>query len=321
MQKNKLLKIVGLVVLGLFLVQVPFTFPEYYADIMLVLLGNVILVTSFRLINTTGAFNLAQMGLMGLGGYTCAIFVIDLGLSYWLAMPLAGLVTGVWGLLISYPLSKTKGFAFIIASAAAGESMRLAWRRMDFPFRGMSGITNIPAPDSILGIDFGNTIGFYLLTLVMCVLCLWIMRRVEQSRIGGTFKAIASDPDLSRSVGINSFRYRMLAYSIGAFFAGIWGSLYSARYGLVHHLMFRFERTLDLIVWVTFGGLTTFAGPIMGLTVLTWVVELLRKYEHWRPFFYGVVLILTLIFLRGGLETIPTRWRNLRAARLEARRE
>ena len=134
-----------------------------------------------------------------------------------------------------------------------------------------------------------------------------IMYRVEHSRIGNAFKAIASDEDLSRSVGMNILGYKRLAFVIGSFFSGIAGVLFAHYYRFVDPASFGMVNTMYLLVWSVVGGVNTFAGPIIGVAVLTAVYELLRPLAEWIPLFYGGILILTLLFLPGGLESIPKR--------------
>lgn len=307
MLRNNLLLRTVLPLLVITAVIIPFFVGEYYVDLMLTFLINLIIVVSFRLIYTTGGFNLAHIPLMGLGAYTSAILTKIVGWPFWLALPLAGLASALVGLMFSYPLSRTKGFAFFIASFALGEAMRLTWIKLRFPFGGHDGIHLLPTPESFLGIDFSRAIPYYFLVLVVVALCLLIMYQVEHSRIGDTFKAIRSKESLSKSVGINTTRYKMLAFAIGSFFAGIAGVLPTHYFRSVHPPSFSFVVTLYLIVWVIFGGLKTFAGPMLGLAALAVAQELLRPLYEWLPMFYGVILILTFIFLPKGLESIPKR--------------
>src|SRR4030042_700774 len=133
MQKNGL-RVAGLGILLALLVSVPFFAGTYYIHIMTLLLINIILVSSFRLVTTTGGWNLSHVPLMGLGGYTSAILAKSFGMPFWVTLPLAGLGVAAAGLVFSLPLRRIKGFAFFIASFAAGEALRLTWTRLIVPF-------------------------------------------------------------------------------------------------------------------------------------------------------------------------------------------
>jgi len=120
---------VGLVILAVILGGLPFVVTKYQVDILITLLINVILVVSFRLITTTGRWSLAHIPMMGAGAYATALMTGTLGIPFWVSLPLSGLVAALVALVMSYPLARTKGFAFFIASFAAGEALRLCWTR------------------------------------------------------------------------------------------------------------------------------------------------------------------------------------------------
>jgi branched-chain amino acid transport system permease protein len=320
MRRDKLLKIIGLALLALVVVIIPFFVSEYYVYVLITLLIYIIVVVSFRLITTVGCWSLAHIPIMGVGGYTVAIIATRLGWSFGANLLLGGFAALLVGLILSIPLARVKGFAFFIASFAFGEAMRLAWTRIKNPFGGHFGIGEIPSAGTIslfgLGtLDFACPIPFYFLALVVCALCLMIMYRFEHSRIGDTFKAIASDEDLSKSVGMNILGYKRLAFVIGSFFSGIAGVLFAYYYRFVDPASFGMVNTMYLLVWSVVGGVTTFAGPIIGVAVLTGVYELLRPLAEWIPLFYGIILILTLRFLSGGLESISERIKKWRIQR------
>ena len=134
MLKNSASKPIGLLVLLLFFVVLPFILGEYHRDVMITLFINFLLVSSFRLITMTGGWSLAHIPLMGLGAYTTAILTRYYGWPFYLTLPLGGIAAGLISLVMSYPLSRVRGFAFFIASFAAGEAMRLSWTRMGYPF-------------------------------------------------------------------------------------------------------------------------------------------------------------------------------------------
>ncbi len=302
----------GLVALIAFSCVLPFLLGEYRLTIAILLLINVIMVVSFRLITTTGGFNLAHLPLMGAGAYFSTIMVMNFGWPFWATVPLAGLVAALVALIFSYPLVRMKGFAFFIGSYAAGEAMRLGWVKLRYPFGGPGGITGIPRPSSwsfpgLPTIDFLQSIPYYFLVLVVMLVSLFIMYRIDRSRIGDTFKATYSQDLLAKSVGISLTRYKTLAYVIGSFFAGIAGALMAHYTGAIDPYLFGLTPTVNLLIWVVVGGTHTFAGPIIGVGVLTGIDEALRAVEVWRPLAYGFILIAVLLFIPDGLEGLPAR--------------
>lgn len=304
----------GLIALIAFSSVLPFLLREYHLSIVTLLLINIIIVVSFRLITTIGGFNLAHLPLMGAGAYFSTIMMKDFGLPFLLTMPLAGLVAALVGFGFSYPLVRMKGFAFFIGSYAIGEAMRLGWVKIRNPFGGPGGIINVPRPSSwsfpgLPTIDFHNSIPYYFLVLVVMLVCLFIMHRIDRSRIGDTFKAIYSQELLAKCVGINIARYKALNYVIGASFAGVAGALLAHYLGAVDPSLFSLAPTVYLLIWVVIGGTHTFAGPIIGVTIFTGIDEALRPFAEWRPLVYGFVLIFVLLFLPEGFESLPARIR------------
>ncbi|MCF8069413.1 MAG: branched-chain amino acid ABC transporter permease [Desulfobacterales bacterium] len=292
----------GWVVLAIIAIGAPYTLSEYKVDVLTMLLVNIILVASFRLITTTGGWSLAHIPMMGAGAYATALLTNSLGLPFLISLPLSSLAAGLVGLIISYPLSRTKGFSFFVASFAAGEAIRLCWIRFKFPFGGHRGLSNIQPPRFIPSIDFSDAIPYYFLTLVVTIISLMILYRVDKSRIGKTFKSIESQEDLANSLGIYVTKYKMLAFAIGSCFAGTAGVMLAHRLWAIEPHQFGFMSTLYLLVWVVFGGTHTFSGPIIGVVVMTVLGEILRPLAEWIPMVYGSIIILTLIFLPEGLE-------------------
>ena len=292
-------------------ISAPFTLTNYKVDILTNLLINIVLVSSFRIITMTGGWSLAHIPMMGCGAYATALLTGALGVPFWISLPLSGLAAGVVGALIGFPLARTKGFAFFVASFAAGEAIRLSWMRFKVPFGGHKGLT-LPPPDLFAGVswlDFTTAKPYYFLTLILTLVCLAIMHRLDHSRIGNTWRSIESHENLTRSVGINCTKYKVLGFAIGSFFAGVAGVLLAHRLWAIEPYQFGFTTTLYLLVWVVFGGSHTFYGPIVGVIALTLLGELLRPLAEWVPMVYGAIIILTLIFLPSGLESLLARIR------------
>ena len=150
---------------------------------------------------------------------------------------IGGLASAVIGLAVVFPLLRTKGFGFFIGSFALGEFIRLIWVKFHFPFggpRGMIGIDTIELGD----IDFYSATPYYYVCLIFTMICLYVLYRIDQSRMGKVLKAIYADEDLAKSIGVNVSRYRAMSFSISAFFAGIGGVLLAHRLGAVDPKLF-----------------------------------------------------------------------------------
>lgn len=297
----------------------PFLADTYTIEVFILFLINLILVTSYRILTTTGDWSLSHVVLMGAGAYTTALLTKWWDLPIYLTVPLSAAVAAVVGLIVITPLLRTKGFGFFIASFALGELIRLCWIKFRDPFGGPRGMIGIPNGE-IGSIDFFEAIPYYFLVLAVTVLSILFMYRLDISRIGKTFKAIYTDEGLAESLGIDAQRYRTLAFVTGTFFAGIAGSLLAHRLGAVDPKNFDINTMVYLIIWVVVGGTTTFWGPLIGLSAMTLVFEWTRPLLEWRPLLFGGILIFFLIFLPGGLDGLFVKLRE-RLARRDGRRQ
>lgn len=305
----------GLLALLAAMAVLPFMVRPYQLDFLIFLLVNVILVVSYRLVTITGEWSLVHVVMMGVGAYTSALAAKLLGIPFWLALPAAGLVSALVAFVLSFPLFRMKGFYFLIGSFAAGEAIRLTWNKFRVPFGGPKGIKLIPAPEVALPgmepLSLGGPLSYYVLTAVVMIACLWIMYRIEKSRIGLTLHAIHRKDVLAEAVGVDTWRYRTLAFVAASFFAGLAGSLLAHYIGTINPDRFGIEIMLYVLVWTIVGGTASMAGPIIGLVVLSALDEAFRAFNELRPAIYGAILIATMLFLPAGLESLPARLRSL----------
>ena len=285
------------------LIVAPFMLREYHLELLILFCINAILISSYRVATTTGDWTLSHVIFMGCGAYSTGIFTKLLGWPFWLTLPMSGVATAALGVMVAFPLLRTKGFGFFIASFAIGEFIRHVWIKFHNPFGGPRGMIGIPTVE-IGDIDFYDSINFYFLTLAIAVICLAILYRLDKSRIGKAWKVIYLDEDLAESIGINVFAFRARAFVTATFFAGIAGALLAHRMGAIDPHNFDIETMVYLIIWIVVGGNATFWGPLAGLAVMTLIFEWARPLHELRPLLFGAILILFLTILPGGLERI-----------------
>ena len=306
----------GLILLAVALIVLPHLVSLSQKEVLVLLVINVLLVSSYRLLTLTGEWSLAHAVIMGVGAYGSALVSKELGWPVPLAMLVGASIAALLAFLLSFPLFRMKGFYFLIGSFAAGEIIRLIWKwsELTFLFGGPKGIKLIPPFPDFLSIDFYEPVNYYYLCLVVVAISLVILYRIERSRIGLTFHAIHWQDKLAQSVGVDTFRYRMLAFVLASFFAGLAGALYAHYIGTVGPNRFEVEHMVYVLIWAIVGGTATFYGPILGVLVLTVLNEVVLRglgADEWRPMFYGAILIASVLFLPKGLESLVPAARRL----------
>ncbi|MDH3221082.1 MAG: branched-chain amino acid ABC transporter permease [Gammaproteobacteria bacterium] len=306
---GKLKKILGGLALLAVLLVLPHLLEFHHQDLLIFLTINVLVVSSYRLVTLTGEWSLIHAVMMGVGGYTATLLFKNLELGMWFTLPLAGVVAAMVAGLLCFPLFRMTQFYFLIGSFAAGEAIRLCWIEFVNPFGGTGGLSGVEPP-LIGGIDFLEPVPYFYLTLAVVGLCLLILYRIEKSRIGLTLHSVHWKAPLAESVGVDTWRYRALAFIIGSFFVGIAGGLKVHYLGTITPNQFGVGFMVFILIWVIVGGYNRFYGPIIGVVVLTLFDESIRSFDEVRPAIYGAVLILSILFLPMGLESLPARMRQ-----------
>lgn len=291
---------VGIIGLSFF----PFFAGAYLVEVVMMYFIYIILAQSYRLIVTIHDWQLYHIVLYGVGAYASGMLAKNLGVPVFMAIPLGGVMAALIGVLITLPLLRTKGWGFYIATYGLAELIRLSWLKFRNPFGGSTGIINIPWPPAIGGIDFSEGIPYYYFCLFIMLLIMYMLYRIENSQIGDSFKAISMDPELAASTGIDIPRHRLLACAIGGFFAGIAGGLLVHRLGAVDPKLFNIVTMMYLLIWVVVGGTKSFWGPVIGVSVMHTLFELSRPLIEVRPAFFGLSMILVLIFIPGGISSL-----------------
>lgn len=291
-------------------------------EILVFLTINILLVSSYRLLTLTGEWSLGHVVIMGVGAYASALFTKEMGIYVPVSIALGGITAALLAVALSFPLFRMKGFYFLIGSFAAGEIIRLLWKRFRDPFGGPKGIKGIdPMPDFSIGIydfDFFEPVSYYYLSGAVVAVCLWILWRIERSPVGLTFHAVHWQDKLAEASGVNLRAYRTLAFAIASGFAGISGALLAHYVGTINPNSFDIEVMVFVLTWAIVGGTGTFYGPILGCVVLTILNEIVLRelgFEQMRPLIYGAIMILSILFMPKGLESVVQKIISRRHAR------
>jgi branched-chain amino acid transport system permease protein len=286
----------------------------YLVHVGIVIIFNVMLATSLWLIWSLGLVSFAHAGFMGVGAYTSALLLHWLGWPMWIGLWVGALLTGLLAAVISIPLMRTKAVYFFMASWAVGEVIKRVFAYFKDTFGGWDGVFDIKAPVLDLGflhIDFSNRVAYYYLALLFGVATVWIIHRLNASRTGMNYWAIHDNEMLAQHIGIDVFRQKVICFTIACTMVGVTGALYAHYQTYISPHSFDIWTSEFALVHVIVGGLTTVGGPVAGAISLTIVDEALRATGYFRTVFFGVVLIVSVLLVPGGLETVPRRLRNL----------
>lgn len=290
------------------LLAVLFVIP-FFADMGL--LQVLVLVAIYAMLGTglsvmiglAGLFCLGYIGFYAIGAYTTALLATHFGMSYWIILPISGIMAAVFGLIIGYPALRLRGDYIAVVTLGFGEVIRLVALNWMGLTNGPIGIMNIPRPViPIINYDFGyNLNAYYYLIVVMTLLTLFAVIRVANSRVGQAWKAIREDELAAGAMGVNVARFKLLAFTIGAAIAGLAGSFFAVRMAFVSPESFIFLESILLVAIVIIGGSGSFAGVILGAVIFIAVPEFLRDLASWRMLAFGALIPVMVIFRPQGL--------------------
>ena len=290
------------------LVALPHALSVYWQSVLVLFTINAVSLMGYRLITTMGGWSFAHISTAGLGAYTTAVLTtLETPWSFWATFFLGALIAGVFAMIIAYPVLRTRHYYFFLSTFAAGEALRQCYVQFSGITGGTYGISFIPRPEPILGMDFGNSVGFYYLVLALAVVVGLLLYRFDLSRLGHTIKAVAANEELSESIGVNTWALRTLPFVIGSVVAGFSGVLYANFNGSINPLDFSAVLMFKLVAAAIVGGVTTFWGPLVGLLYLTVLEEAFRDFTQWIPLLWGVSVLGVILLAEGGLEMVIIR--------------
>jgi branched-chain amino acid transport system permease protein len=249
--------------------------------------------------------------------------LVHFTLSFWIALPAAALVSAFFGILFGAPTLRLRGDYLAIVTLGFGEIVPIVARNMDSITNGAAGLNGVQAP-KLFGFSFGiNAEPYYYVGVGLCAFLIFVSTRLRASRIGRAWVAIREDETAASAMGINLVRYKLLAFAIGAGFAGMTGVYYVAKLQTATPDMFNFNVSSMLLVMVVLGGMGSVWGVVLGAVLLqlmqTWLLPQVTGWAHalgdltgiaflqqvdfvqWTQLFFGIILIAMMLYRRGGL--------------------
>ena len=263
---------------------------DSYLQLNLTLVGiNIILAISLNLITGfTGQFTLGHAAFMAIGAYTSAIITAKLNLPFIVAIITAGIVASIAGILIGIPTLRLKGDYLAIATLGFGEIVRILALNFDF-IGGALGFNDIP--------QYTNWTWIFIMTVATVVL---ISNFINSSH-GRACISIRENEIAAEAMGVNTTYYKVLAFAIGAFFAGTAGALYANYFYFIKPDSFGFMKSIDILVIVVFGGMGSIPGSIVGAIALSIISTFLQNIPDLRMVIYAVILFIIMVYKPTGL--------------------
>ena len=283
-----------------FLVLPLFSQSPYLLNILIMTGLYIILATTNRLILRTGTWFLGHIAFYAVGAYTVLLARQYLGISYWLALPLAGVMAGLVALGLGYATARVKGVPFCIITVAFVEVVRLTIVKL-----GGGRPVKCPPPDSLFGLTFDDKIPYFYLIFFLVALTIFVLHMVERSRVGEAIIATAESESLAESIGINTVRYRVLIMVLCCSFAGLAGGFFAPYVRVVGYSTFTLTASIVILIYVVVGGSRSLWGAVIGAAFLNILPEFLPGRASIQNIIYASIVLASLFFLPGGLITLP----------------
>lgn len=256
----------------------------------IILIGiNIILAVSLNLINGfTGQFSIGHAGFMAVGAYVSAVLTVKMQLPFLAAILGGAMAAGVLGFAIGLPTLRLNGDYLAIATLGLGEIIRICILNIQY-VGGASGFMGIPRYT-----DFTWVFAFVVFTV-------YAIKNFVNSTHGRACISIRENEIAAEAMGVDTTKYKVLAFTMGAAFAGVAGSLFSHYFYIAHPASFTFMRSFDILTMVVLGGLGSISGSITGAVLLTFISAALASYPEWRMIIYSLLLIILMLYRPQGL--------------------
>ena len=295
---------------GLLLLTIPHLLPGKYL-LQLVNLGLISLIVVVGLNYITGycgQINFGQAAFWGIGAYVTALSTMN-GVSFWLALPLAAIATGLCSLLLGIPTLKLRAYYLAMATIGFGEIVQLVLIHWEPVTGGTSGLRGVPGVSIGGHLISGNLEQYYFL-LAWCALALGLALRVRASKLGRAMIALRDSEIAAEVAGVDTVRIKMLAFAMSSMYAGVAGGLYVSYVNYVSPDLFSNAQAVLFFTMLVVGGTGSAVGAVLGTALLTALPEALRFLKEWYLVLYGVGVILIIIFIPEGLASLGARWRK-----------
>ncbi len=283
-------------------------FPQfvssYQTNVMTTALMYVVLGLGLNIVvGLAGLLDLGFVAFYAVGAYSYALLNLHFGLGFWTVLPIGGLMAAFFGIMLGFPVLRLRGDYLAIVTLGFGEIIRLILENWGTFSQGPSGISNIPRP-SLFGLDLslGQAINYtYYLMIVFVIITIFVVNRLQDSRLGRAWIALREDEIACQAMGIDKRKTKLVAFSLGAFWAGAVGVIFAAKTTFINPASFTFLESAIILSIVVLGGMGSIIGVIFGALILILMPEYLRALSEYRMLAFGAILVCMMIFRPQGL--------------------
>lgn len=301
------------------LVPVIFYNQRYILDLAILVLTYVMLGWGLNVVvGLAGLLDLGYVAFYAVGAYSYGLLATNFGWSFWICLPLAGILAAFWGVLLGFPVLRLRGDYLAIVTLAFGEIIRLViinWQELTGGPNGVSGIPRpsffgIPLDNSDdglaakLGIEYSPThriVFLFYLILALALLTNWVTIRLRRLPIGRAWEALREDEVACRALGINTTTTKLTAFATGAMFGGFAGAFFATRQGFISPESFTFQESALVLAIVVLGGMGSQLGVALAALAMIGGFELFRSLEGYRMLVFGMAMVLIMIWRPRGL--------------------
>jgi len=254
-----------------------------------------------------GLLDLGYVGFYAVGAYTTAVVTSGQFTLPWIAaLPLSVIMAMIAGVILGTPTLRLRGDYLAIVTLGFGEIIRITANNSDW-LGGPRGISKVARPPSFGPLQFGvlNAKPYWYLGFTVILIVIFVLTRLENSRVGRAWAAVREDEDAAELMGVDTFKFKLWAFAIGAAIGGLAGCLYASKVGFINPDNFQLQLSILFLAAVVLGGTGSMYGVIMGGFLVAWIPERFRGFSTRRYFVFGVVLVLVMVFRPQGI--IPRR--------------
>jgi branched-chain amino acid transport system permease protein len=259
-------------------------------------------------VGLAGLLDLGYVAFYAVGAYSFALLALNFGFSFWICLPLAGLMAGIFGIVLGFPVLRLRGDYLAIVTLGFGEMIRIVIINWVSLTRGPDGIAGVPRPSyfGLVSTPLDRIIFLYYLILVLALITNFATLRLRRLPLGRAWEALREDEIACRALGINPTTVKLSAFAIGATFGGIAGAFFATRQGFISPESFTFVESAIILAIVVLGGMGSQLGVALAAFVLMGIPEWFRDLQQYRMLAFGLCMVLIMIWRPRGLLSVRT---------------